>query len=104
MYFIEVLNIILHFQRAQGTGLEYDDLRFEILEWRRKYIDVETLLNLQATTMRPVDPDPDLVQKVGEIRKNRTYLLLISGQHTLTYENKYTIQKYNSELKHGSKT
>ena len=58
---------VCSFQRARGTGLEFDDLRFEILEWRRKYIDVETLLNLQNATARPVDPDPQLLQKVGAI-------------------------------------
>ena len=34
---------------------------------------------------------------MNRTEQNRTYILLISGQHTLTFENEYTIQKYNSE-------
>lgn len=55
--------------RASGTGLEFDDLRVELTEWRRKYIDIETLLNYRNITAQPSQPDTAQQQKIEELQR-----------------------------------
>lgn len=44
-------------QKTIGTGLEFDDLRHELTEWKRKYINVDTILSQRETiAQRTRDP------------------------------------------------
>lgn len=63
------LDITTMGERASGNGLEFDDLRFELIEWRRKYIDIESIINFKNITAQAPLPDPAQQQKIEDLQR-----------------------------------
>ena len=65
-YMINIVILSSFLQRTSGTGLEYDDLRYELTEWKRKYIDVESVINFNNITAQTTQPDRTQLDKVRQ--------------------------------------
>ncbi|XP_060564343.1 uncharacterized protein LOC132723600 [Ruditapes philippinarum] len=74
------LDIDYMLQKATGTGLEFDDLRRELSEWQRKYVNVDTILSERGTIAhRTLDPGnqkmiEELQTQVKKLSADKAYL------------------------------
>ena len=71
---------VFDFQNATGTGLEQDDLRNELSEWHRKYVNVDTLLAQRGHVL-----SQDIETKLATVRIS---ILLTYEQLSLVIKSK----------------
>ncbi|XP_045213554.2 uncharacterized protein LOC123564221 isoform X2 [Mercenaria mercenaria] len=96
-------------QKASGTGLEYDDLRRELMEWKRKYINVDAILSERGTIAhRAQEPsNQEIIEKlqtqVQKLSADKSYLEYQLNAVSIELRNRYEeLQKRTPLQQHAS--